>query len=393
MPEKNILVRLAIKNQKVREDFERMISSMEGFHLQKSNPPASSDLLILEIGNDDLEKEFQLIHSIQASGNVREIFLTSSRLDPDLLIKALRAGAKEFFPQPIKKDEVMSALLKFKERRDSIKLVEGKKHRGKIIDVVGSKGGVGTTTIAVNLATSLIESRNSLSVALIDMNLLFGEIPTFLNINAAFNWGEVAKNITRLDPTYLMSILSKHPSGLYILPSPTGLDGINIATPEIIEKLLVLMLNVFDFIIIDGGQSLDNISLKILEMSDHLLLVAILSLPCITNIKRLLWTFQKLGYPREENIKIIMSRYHNKSLISIRDAEQSIKKDIFWTVPNDYPATMAAINQGKSLRSVAQGAEVTKNLRELASALLGKGAVQKPERSFLSGIFGGERGN
>ncbi len=392
MPEKNIFVRLAIKNQKVREDFEKTISSMEGFHLLKSNPPASCDLLILEIGSDDLEKQFQLIHSIQTSGNVREIYLTSSRLDPDLLIKALRAGAKEFFPQPVNRDEVVTALLKFRERKESVKFAEEKKHSGKIIDVVGSKGGVGTTTVAVNLATSLIESRGSLSVALIDMNLLFGEIPTFLNINAAFNWGEVARNITRLDPTYLMSILSKHASGLYILPSPTGLDGVNIATPEIIEKLLKLMREVFDFIIIDGGQSLDNISLKILEMSDHVLLVGILSLPCMTNIKRLLWTFQKLGYPHEENVKIIMSRFHNKSLISIKDAEQSIKKKIFWTVPNDYPATMSAINQGKSLLSVAQGAEVSKNLRDLASTLLGKVAVQKPERTFLGGIFGGERG-
>ncbi len=372
MPEKTIFVRLAIRDQKVREDFERLISSMEGLHLQKSNPPVSCDLLILEIGNNDLEKEFQLVHSIQASGNVREIFLTASRLDPDLLIKALRAGAREFFPQPVKADEVISALLKFKERRESVKSAEEKKHRGKIIDIVGSKGGVGTTTTAVNLAASLVESRASCSVALIDMNLLFGEIPTFLNINAAFNWGEVAKNIARLDPTYLMSILSKHPSGIYILPSPTGLDGVNIATAEIIEKLLRLMREVFDFIIIDGGQSLDSISLKILEMSDQVLLVGILSLPCMTNIKRLLWTFQKLGYPHEENIKIIISRYHKKSLISLKEAEQSINQKIFWLIPNDYNTTMSAINQGKTLSSVAQGEQITKNFRELASVFLQK---------------------
>ena len=387
MPEKIISVRLEIQNRKVREDLERIISSIEGFHLQESNPPTSYDVLILEIGNGDLGKEFQLIHSIQTTGNVKEIFLTSPRLDSDLLIKALRAGAKEFFPQPIKKEEVMNALLKFKERKESAKLSVEKKKQGKIIDVIGSKGGVGTTTIAVNLATSLIESKYSPSVALIDMNLLFGEIPTFLNIDAAFNWVEVARNISRLDSTYLMSILSKHPSGLYILPSPTGLDGVNVATPEIIEKLLGLMRNVFDFIIIDGGQSLDNISLKILEMSNHTLLVAILSLPCLTNIKRLLWTFQKLGYPYEENIKIVISRYHKKSLISIDDAEQSIKKKIFWTVPNDYSATMSAINQGKNLHAAARGAEVTKNLEELASSLLGKEGMKKMEKSFLGGIF------
>jgi pilus assembly protein CpaE len=369
MPEKIISVRLEIKKQKVREELEELISSMEGFQIQKSSNPLPSDLLILEVG-DDLKKEFQVIHNVQASDLFKEIFLTSSRIETDLLIRAIRAGAKEFFPQPIKTDDVRSALLKFKERKESLRSSEGSGKRGKIINVIGSKGGVGTTTLAVNLATSLIESGGSPSVALIDMNLLFGEIPIFLNltIESAFNWGEIARNITRLDSTYLMSILAKHSSGIYVLPSPTGLDGVNVATPEIIEKLLGLMRTVFDFIVIDGGQSLDDISLKILEMCDIALLVAVLSLPCLTNVKRLMWTFQKLGYPQDENIQIIISRYHKNSVISLKEAEQSIKKKIFWNIPNDFPTTMSAINQGKTLSSVARGAEITKNFRELASS-------------------------
>jgi len=136
------------------------------------------------------------------------------------------------------------------------------------------------------------------------MNLVFGEIPLFLNIDSNFSWGEVARNITRLDSTFLMSILSKHSSGIYLLPSPTGIDGINVATPEIIEKLLNEMLEVFDFIIVDGGQSLDEISLKILEMSEVVFLVGILSLPCLTNMKRLLGNFRKLGFPEEKKLKL-----------------------------------------------------------------------------------------
>jgi pilus assembly protein CpaE len=373
---------LETKNQKIREDLEGVISAMEGFHLQKSDAPLPCDILILEIGNGDLIKEFQVIHSIQASGNVREIFLTSFRLEPELLIQALRAGAKEFFHQPIKKEEVKNALLKFKERKESVRISVEKKKRGKIINIIGSKGGVGTTTIAVNLATSLVETKGSPSVALIDMNLLFGEIPIFLNVESAFNWGEVARNISRLDSTYLMSILSRHHSGVYVLPSPTGLDGVNVATPAVIEKLLELMRSDFDFIVIDGGQSLDDISLKILEMSDTVLLVAILSLPCLSNLKKLLWTFQRLGYPGKEKIQIIISRYHKKSLISLKDAEESIKQKISWLVPNDYLTTMSAINQGKILSSVAQGAEITKNLRELALTFLEKG--EKGKNRLLS---------
>jgi len=387
MPENVISVKLEIKDQKVRQDFEQVISSMEGFHLKKSNPVESCDLLIFEIGGD-LKKELQLVQSIQASGTAREVFLTSSRFEPDLLLQAMRAGSKEFFPQPIKREEVKEALLKFKARGESLKLSSVKKKKGKIINIIGSKGGVGTTTVAVNLATSLIESKESPSVALIDMNLLFGEIPTFLNIESAFNWGEIARNISRLDSTFLMSILSKHSSGVYILPSPTGLDGVNVATPEIIEKLLALMRDIFDFIVIDGGQSLDNISLKILEMSDDVLLIAILSLPCLTNLKRLLWTFQRLGYPQEENIKIVISRHHKKSVISLKEAEQNLKKKIFWFIPNDFPTTMSAINQGKTILSVAHGTEISESFKDLASLFLEKSVRPKVQSRFLSGILG-----
>src|SRR3990172_1121339 len=386
--DENIIVRFELKQPKVKETLEEVIASMEGFDLQEEGSSLSSDLLILEIG-EDLEKEFLLIQKIQDSGIAREIFLTSPRLEPHLLIQALRAGAKEFFPQPIQQEEVKAAFLKFKERKEKVKSEVEKKTRGKIIDVIGSKGGVGNTTMAVNLATSLVESSPSPRVALIDMNLLFGEIPIFLNIESFFNWGEVARNISRLDPTYLMSILSKHASGVYVLPSPTGLDGVNVATPEIIEKILGLMRNVFDFIVIDGGQALDDISLKILEMSDTVLLIGILSLPCLTNVKRLLWIFQKLGYPLQDNIKIIVNRHTDKkSVIPPEEAEKSINQKIFWFVPNDYPTTMSAINQGKTLSAVAPTAEVSKNLRSLASVFLeGEGELKEKSIPFCSKFF------
>jgi pilus assembly protein CpaE len=387
MVENPVLVRFEIKQPKVKEELEGIISSMEGFELDNSGSTLACDLLILEVG-EDLKKEFQLAHNLLDSGMAREIFFTSSRLDPELLLQAIRAEAKEFFPQPIKKEEVKSALLKLKDRRGK-GIVDGEKRKnGKIIDVIGSKGGVGNTTLAVNLASSLVENSNSPLVALIDMNLLFGEIPIFLNIESVFNWGEIARNISRLDATYLMSILSKHASGVYVLPSPTGLDGVNVANPEIIEKLLGLMRNVFDYIVIDGGQALDDISMKILEMSDTVLLVAILSLPCLTNVKRLLWIFQKLGYPEQEDIKIVINRHHRKlTVITPKEAEESINQKIFWFVPNDYPTTMSAINQGRTLSAVAPGAEVSKNIRELASQFIEREEREKGKGRFWSEIF------
>jgi pilus assembly protein CpaE len=389
MSQNTFFVRLEIKDQKVRKELEQIIPSIERFQVQEySADPKSCDLWILEIG-DDLNKEFQVFNSIQAFGTGMEVFLTSPRLEPDLLIQALRAGAKEFFPQPIKKEEVKAALLKFKERKDNIRLSLEKKKRGKIINVIGSKGGVGTTTVAVNLATSLAQSEGSFLVALIDMNFLFGEISIFLDIESSLSWGEIAKNISRLDSTFLMSILSKHSSGVYVLTSPTGLDGVNVVTPEIIEKILSEMQEVFDFILIDAGQSIDETSLKIVKISDIVLLVVALSLPSLTNIKRLLWTFKKLEYPPIENIRVIINRYHKNSEISLKETEKSINKKIFWLVFNDYLTTMSAINRGRTLSSVAPGTEISKNFIALADKFLEKGE-KKIERlsiieKFLSG--------
>ncbi len=246
--------------------------------------------------------------------------------------------------------------------KDSLKI-------GKIINVMGSKGGVGVTTVAVNLAVSLAEEKNIQSVALIDMNLLFGDIPLFLNIEPKYNWSDITKNITRLDTTFLNSILSTDSSGVCVIPSPSYLSKQKLANPDIIERLLNVMMKRFDYIIIDGGQSLDNISLKILEMSDTVLLVTVLNLSCLTNTHKLLKMFDDLGFSSERNIKIIANRFSKTSDISIKDAEATLEKEIFWTILNDYKTTVTALNRGKALAQFAPRKEITKNFRKLAVEL------------------------
>ena len=190
--------------------------------------------------------------------------------------------------------------------------------------------------MAVNLAVSLAEKKSVQSVALIDMNLLFGDIPLFLEIEPKYNWSEITKNISRLDDTFLKNILSVDVSGVCVLPSPSYLSKQHMATPAIMERLLIVMRRMFDYVIVDGGQSLGDISLKILGLSDTVLLISILSLPCLSNTNKLLRTFHDLGFPPDENIRVIVNRYLKKSDISVKDAEISLEKEIFWTIPNDY---------------------------------------------------------
>jgi len=369
MAEKIVNVKFFIENLKIFEELNALVSSLEGFHVQKSSDRTPCDILIIETGGNP-PQDLQIIASAEKSTGAKEIFLTSPHFESDFMIRAIRLGVKEFFIQPINKEDVEKALLKFRKSQEIIVPNSKNIKRGKIINVIGSKGGIGTTTVAVNLAVSLIESKESLSVALMDMNLLFGEIPIFLNLKAPFNWGEMVRNISRADATYLMSVLAKHSSGIHVLPSPSGIDSNDLATPEIIQNILELMAQVFDFIIIDGGQSLDDVSLKILELSDYVFVVAILTLPCLTNLRKLLWTFNRLGFPKSENVRVLMNRYHKNSLISLKEAEKSIGQKIYSLIENDYQTTMSAINQGKTLSAINSRAEITKNFKELASKLL-----------------------
>jgi len=359
-------VRLEIRSAPIHAELTKIVQSVRG--LQLAEGKAAADLLIHEIGNDPMQ-DFELVQKLVLSGAAREVFLTSARSEPEILLHALRSGAKEFFVQPLKADEVRATLERYSAQGAA------SRRNGQVIYLIGSKGGVGTTTVAVNLAAGLRAISEENAVAVIDMNLLFGEVPLFLDVDPAFNWGEVAKNITRLDATYLMSVLTRHSSGIYVLPSPSQLDRLHAATPDTVERLIRVMREEFDYIIVDGGQSIDDISLKIMELSNTILVLSILSLPCLINVRRLLETFKRLGFPREEQVRVVVNRFQKHAGITLKEAVEGIGRPIAWTIPNDFAATMSGINQGKLLQAVAPRAEVTKNLQDLAQSLTDKGAA------------------
>ena len=256
---------------------------------------------------------------------------------------------------------------------------------GTIIYVLGSKGGVGTTTVAVNLADEPLGADSGKTVSLIDMNLLFGDIPIFLGMESPlFDWAEIARNISRLDSTFLMGTLHKHPSGLHVLPSPTSIFETFSSGPEIMTKLLKLMRTMFDYVVIDGGQDLGEMAKAIMRLADKVVVVTLLNLPCLINVKRLREAFLRLGYPSDDRVSIVANRAHKKSgNISVADAERTLKKKIAWAIPNDFQNTMNAINMGRTLNDIAPASEITqRDLRNCGflPGLSGAGAKKAKER-------------
>jgi pilus assembly protein CpaE len=313
MANNSYLVKLALKNRTVNDDLIKIIRAIGGLEVILSDDNRKPDLVIYELGKE-AEKDIAMIQSLLDKKAVGEVFLTCENPEPKILMQAIRIGAHEFFPQPIESEEVKQALELFKTRRNELIPAVACKN-GHIITTFGSKGGVGTTTIAVNLAVAIAQKDNRKSVALIDMNTLFGEIPLFLEVSPKFHWGEITKHIERLDHTFLSNVLTRHNTGLHILPSPAYLNGHIRPTPDTISQLLGLMKSMFDYVIIDGGQSTDDTVLRVVELSDTMLLITILSLPCLANSNKLIKSFVELGYLRKDQIKVVVNRYMKKSEI------------------------------------------------------------------------------
>ena len=357
------------------KELERIVLATGGFRL--SDPQERPDLLFFEL-SEKFDEEFKLIESLLGANTVSEVFVTSPAHDADLLLKAMRAGAKEFLAQPVNELEVKTALAAFNRRMRQSSPKEPA-HNGKIIHVMGAKGGVGTTTIAVNLAMIFAAIQNADSVALVDLNTVFGEIPLFLSVKPAYHWGQIVKNVSRLDGTFLLNAMTRHASGVHVLPSPSYLNGHPPATVDTMERLLSAMKDTFDVIVVDGGQSLDDPALKVIEMADQVLLITLLSLPCLHNTGKLLKSLASVGAAQKERVRLVVNRCLKKSDISVKEAAESVQNEIFWSIPNDYRTTMSAINRGMPLRDLSPRGGITKSLEALAGALAG-GEGEKVEK-------------
>ena len=377
---KSLSVRLAIKTPEVRESLTRIVNGLDGFSLQDERNAVRVDVLVLEIGSNP-KAEFETIKGLLQENVVGSLFLTSAKTTSDILLPALRAGAKEFFPQPINPDEVMDAFLKVKcAPLPGIK-GEEQARLGKIISVLGAKGGVGTTTFAVNLATSIQALDRNKRVALIDMNRLVGEVPLFLDLKTDANWEEIGRNFNRLDAAYLQSAMVKHSSGIYVMPAPSRFDTETHLPDGFLFQLVTSMRQFFEYIIIDSGMIFDDTLFKIFAESKTIYLISILSLPCIINVRKLQESLRSSACIFDGNFKIIANRFEKKAQISLAEANKIIGTEISSTIPNDYFLAMTAINNGKVIAEISPNSDIAKVYNKLAESEAGM-AAERP-----GGIF------
>src|SRR5687768_3538892 len=247
MKEEGISVGLQVENEALRLELVAFFGTQAGYRFQRLEDTELPRLMIIDMASDR-HKTFSRIQAIRSASPTTEIFVTAVDTDAEVLLNVLRAGVQEFLPQPLRKEELCRALERFEERCKANRPLPTKS--GKLINVLGSKGGIGTTTIAINLAVSLQEVNPRSSVVMVDLNLQCGDAALFLDIEPLHTLSDITSDPSRLDMTFLTSILSRHASGLYLLPAAERVEEMSEWTIECVERSLELLQSRFDYVIL-----------------------------------------------------------------------------------------------------------------------------------------------
>jgi pilus assembly protein CpaE len=237
--------------------------------------------------------------------------------------------------------------------------------------VAGATGGVGTSSVAVNLACALAADRDH-QVVLIDLDVALGDCDVFLDTIPEYTLADVAQNVSRLDLTLLKKSLTKHSSHVHLLPRPVQLEDVRLITPDSLQRVIGLLKTSFTHIVIDLSKSFGELDMQAIYMADDILMITQLDLPCLRNVVRLMMTFDGDDALRNK-VRIIVNRVgHDSGQISLRKAQETIGREIYWQIPNDYRVMVEVRNNGVPLVQHAPKAGITNSIMQLADSLCGR---------------------
>lgn len=344
--------------------------------------------LLLRLAGTDIQAEAAFLDDFARAHPQTDVILLGDPGDTGALVWAMRLGVLDFLPMTLGEDDLTPRLAAYV--RDRLKRRGGQPGKGRLVSVLAVKGGAGATTVAVNLAHGLqkLAAPQDVSVALVDLGLPYGEAQMFLDLPCQHDWGDAVKNLSRLDASYLLGLMTRHASGLRLLPPPARPEELQVAGAEAMGFVVEQARKIFDVVVLDLGGYLDEIALKLVDRSDDTLLVGVQSVACVRNLRRVAGLFAQGGDVPRGARRLVVNRHLPQSSLTVADMEAACGLKAFWLIPNDYAATMGAINQGLPLAEYAPKSPVARQMAGLAQALARTGqegaqvGQAKPRRRF-----------
>jgi pilus assembly protein CpaE len=298
--------------------------------------------------------------------------------DLSVMRRAMQAGARDFLPKPLKREDLVGSIrsvfdLESQQRAgrpsgDGEEPADKRPTQGKIVCVFSPKGGVGRTTVAVNLAIAL-RTLTGRRVALADCNLPFGDVGIAMNLVAKKTMADLLPNTSELSPEVMSSVLSVHESGVRVLLAPTRPELAELFQPDQLKHILEALRSEHDYVVVDTWTSFHEVILAVFDLSNEIVLLTTLDMPAVKNIRMFLEVCEALKYPKD-HVLLVLNRSDSTGGLRVEDIEESIQHKVAANIISAGGLVTSAINRGVPFLMSDPDAPISKDITNLARLVL-----------------------
>jgi pilus assembly protein CpaE len=336
--------------------------------------------VVITMSEANSEQALKMIEKLSAEHPQIAIISAIRNASPDLILRSMRAGAREFLRLPVIVEEFKTVLDRTTEFCAGQK--EAPKKKGRMIAVFSSKGGCGTSFIATNLAAAL-----NAPTMLVDLNLQAGDLPLFLGVEPKYSIADMVENRARMDDSLLASYVTPHSSKLSLLAAPREADSADDIAPEHVFEALERVREAYDYVVLDPQHTFDAITLAALDQADDIVLVLTLDIPAIRSAQRALEIFDRLGYPRKK-VRILVNRWSKQIDLDLQQVERFLKEKVTGFVSSDYQTAVTSINLGQPLVQSEPSSKIAIEIKRIVAVLMGANAEIAEEQPHRKKIWG-----
>jgi pilus assembly protein CpaE len=341
------------------------------------------NVVVITLSAANSEQSLKLIEKLSVESPQTAIISAARNASPDLILRSMRAGAREFLRLPVISEEFKTVIDRTAEFCAGQKAAPKKK--GRMIAVFSSKGGCGTSFIATNIAAAL-----NAPTVLVDLNLQAGDLPLFLGVDPKYSIADMVENRARMDDALLASYITPHSSHLSLLAAPREADSADDIKPEHVFEALERVRESFDYVVLDPQHTFDSITLAALDQADEIALVLTLDIPAIRSAQRALEIFDRLGYPRKK-VRIVVNRWSKQIDLDLQQVERFLKERVTGFVTSDYQTAVTSINLGQPLVQAEPSSKIAVEIKRITAAIIGQAAPdteEQPQRKKIwSSLF------
>jgi len=343
----------------------RTVHSCTSFPLAASDPvtrrvrAANPDVTLVDIPAENDPQALRAIELLHQEMPEAAIFAVGSLSQPQVIVNAMRAGAREFIERPTTTTDLLEAFVRLTTAQRRVRQ-EGP--RGKVFSVLNAKGGNGATTVAVNLALALHGSHGH--TALVDVAPL-GHAALHMNLKPVFNVADAMRNLHRMDASLLESFMTRHSGGLQLLAGPNVPAAVDPSTAEFV-RLFDMMVTHYRYVVVDASSRFDAASRLIANLSEVVLLVACPDVASLWSAARVQQYLGETG--SRERVRLVLNRFRKVPGFSEADAEAAVGAKLLWRVPNQYFAVSSSIDRGTPVMD-QRGSEIARCFAGLAHEL------------------------